>query len=174
MFQSSEHGGGIGIVPLMCILRHRRLGRQRGAGSPAVLGADARRRDLSRRAHGLRSRRRAIHAGHDADASDRTGVERRGRPYQRDDHEDPVDEAWRERGELRLRFGRFRRGGVSVAAPNGTARRRDSYRAVRALRDVNRIHNVAPGLLRSASPGTAVPIGGRVGLVPVRHATRCG
>ncbi len=42
--------GGSGIVPLRAMLRHHAAIGERRAGAPALLGADARRRDLPRRA----------------------------------------------------------------------------------------------------------------------------
>ena len=46
-------GGGSGIVPLMCMLRHREVVRQRGAGRAPVLGPHTRGCDLPRGARDL-------------------------------------------------------------------------------------------------------------------------
>ena len=69
-------GGGSGIVPLMCMLRHRRLSGSAVPRSTPVLGPHPRGSDLPRGAHGSRTQRSPVHASDDADAGFCTGLVR--------------------------------------------------------------------------------------------------
>ena len=74
-------GGGSGIVPLMCMLRHRRLS---GSAVPAALLYSARTREdviYHEELDGSRTQRSPVHASDHADAGFCAGLVRRGRAY---------------------------------------------------------------------------------------------
>ena len=74
-------GGGSGVVPLMCMLRHRRLS---GSAVPAALLYSARTREdviYHEELDGSRTQRSPVHASDDADAGFCTGLVRSGRAY---------------------------------------------------------------------------------------------
>ena len=101
-------GGGSGIVPLMCMLRHRRLS---GSAVPAALLYSARTREdliLPRGAHGSRAQRRPVHASDDADTGLCARLVRRGRAHRTASRAGAARRPRRGDRQLRLRWGRIR------------------------------------------------------------------
>ena len=133
-------GGGSGIVPLMCMLRHRRLS---GSAVPAALLYSARTRedviyheeltDLARSDPRFTLR---ITLTRDS-APGWSGSSRAYRPAGRPG---AAGRPRRSGGQLRLRFRRIRGGGVCPADAGGTTARRDPHRAVWANRNVAQQH----------------------------------
>ena len=74
-------GGGSGIVPLMCMLRHRRLSGSAVPAALLLLGPHTRGCHLPRGAHGSRTQRCPVHASDDADTGFCAGLVRSRRAY---------------------------------------------------------------------------------------------
>ena len=101
-------GGGSGIVPLMCMLRHRRLS---GGAVPAALLYSARTREdviYREELEDLARSDAAVHATDYADARFCAGLGRRGRAYRPASRSDAARSPRRSGRQLRLRFRRIR------------------------------------------------------------------